>query len=42
MKKDKLLLLFITLLHVFSFQLLAKKSNYSELIANNANLIEQK
>lgn len=42
MKKKQTTLLLITLLHVFSFQLLAQKNNYSELITQKANQIEQK
>ncbi len=36
------LLFFIIPINLFSFQLLAQKSNYSELIAKNADKIEQK
>ena len=42
MKSKQTTLLFITLLNVFSFQLLAQKSNYSELIAKSAEKMEQK
>ncbi len=42
MKTGKTILVLIALLNLFSFQLLAQKSNYSELIANNAAKIEQK
>ena len=42
MKIKQTTLLFIALLNVFSFPLLAQKSNYSELIIKKANLIEQK
>ncbi|ULQ53394.1 hypothetical protein [Flavihumibacter fluvii] len=35
-------ILFIALLHVFSFEILSQKSNFSELIAKNADKIEQK
>lgn len=42
MKNRKTALLFITLFNVFSFQLFAQKSNYSELITKKANQIEQK
>lgn len=35
-------LVFIGLIQMFSFQLLAQKSNYGELIAKKADLIEQK
>ena len=41
-KIKKTILVFIALINVFSFQLLAQKSNYSEFIAKKANLIEQK
>lgn len=36
------LLFFIILINLFSFQLVAQKSNYSELIAKNADKLEQK
>ena len=43
MKIKQVTLLFIALINVFSFKVaLAQKSNYSELIAKNANKIEQK
>ncbi len=42
MKNKQITLLIIALINVFSFQLMAQKSNYSELIAKNANLTEQK
>lgn len=42
MKNNKIPLLFITLISLFSCQLLAQKSNYSELIIKNAEKIEQK
>ncbi|MCW3116753.1 MAG: amidohydrolase, partial [Chitinophagaceae bacterium] len=42
MKIKQTTLLFILLISVFSFPLLAQKSNYSELITKKANLIEQK
>ena len=42
MKTRQTTLIFIALLNLFSFQLLAQKSNYSELIANNAAKIELK
>ena len=42
MKIKNTTLVFIALLHLFSFQLLAQKSNYSELIAKSADKIEQK
>lgn len=42
MKIKKSTLVLISLLNVFSFQLLAQKSNYSELIAKGADNIEQK
>ena len=42
MKSKQTTLLFITLLNVFSFQLSAQKSNYSELIAKSAEKMEQK
>ncbi len=42
MKIQKSTLVFIALLNVFSIQLLAQKSNYSELIAKSADKIEQK
>lgn len=42
MKIKKTTLLLIALLNVFSFQLLAQKSNYSELIAKSADKIVQK
>lgn len=42
MKTRQTILIFIALLNLFSFQLLAQKSNYSELIANNAAKIELK
>ena len=38
----KTIYLFIALINVFSFQLLAQKSSYSELITKKANQIEQK
>jgi len=42
MKNQKAMLLFIALIHVFSLQLVAQKSNYSDIIAKKANQIEQK
>ena len=42
MKIKKTTLILISLLNVFSFQILAQKSNYSELIAKSADKIEQK
>ena len=42
MKKIKTAFLIITTLHLFSFQLSAQKSNYSELIAKSAEKIQQK
>jgi amidohydrolase len=42
MKIKKSTLVLISLLNVISFQLLAQKSNYSELIAKSADKIEQK
>jgi amidohydrolase len=42
MKIKKTTLVFIALLKVLSFQLIAQKSNYSELISQKANLIEPK
>lgn len=42
MKIKNATLVFIALLNVFSFQLLAQTSNYSELIAKSADKIEQK
>ena len=42
MKIKKSTLVLISLLNVISFQLLAQKSNYSELTAKSADKIEQK
>ena len=42
MKNKQTTLLFITLINVFTFQIFAQKSNYSEIIAQNADKIEQK
>ena len=42
MKKKITIVLYITLINVFSFQLMAQKTNFSELIAKKANAIEQK
>jgi amidohydrolase len=41
-KTIKTTLLCIVLIHVFSFQVLAQKSNYSDLISQKASQIEQK
>ncbi len=42
MINQKTTLLLLALLHVFSFQLLAQKSNYSKLIKKSADKTEQK
>lgn len=42
MKIKQTTLLFIAAINLFSFQLLAQKSNYSELITKNADKVEQK
>lgn len=42
MKTKKTTLLFFALINIFSFNLFAQKSNYSELIAKSADKIEQK
>ncbi len=42
MKKNKTTLVFVVLIYVFPFQIFAQKSNYSEIIAQNADKIEQK
>jgi len=42
MKIKQTTLLFVALINVFSFQLLAQKSNYSDLIVKKANAIDKK